>query len=312
MALTYTQITAITEKFFLKNLADNIYGTNPALARLARPGKKMMIEGGEKIVAPIISSAPGEGGAFTDLDTLSTDRTDNISAAEVDWRQYHEPIRVSRLDLLKNAGDAAKLRLVASKIAIAKKAMKDHLGTGLFGSGGSNTLDGLGLVMSSSSTYAGIAVADLATWIAGVVTNSGTNRALTLDLMQQTWGGCSFDEDIPTVIFGKQATVDQVWSLFQPHQRLMSSEMTKLGFENILMFNGAPVIADSHMAANKLYFVNENYFFLGVHQDEDMREEVFEKLESSASMLRRIFWAGNVICTQRRAQGVLEDISVAS
>ena len=119
MALTYTQITAITEKHFLKKLIDNIYGSNALIARLSRPGKLQLKDGGTSIVAPVINSKPTSGGYFNDLDALSTDRTDNITAAEIDWKQLYEPIRVSRKEMLQNNGDAAKLNLVASKVQIA-------------------------------------------------------------------------------------------------------------------------------------------------------------------------------------------------
>lgn len=317
MALTYGQITAITEKKFIPKLIDNVYKSNPILARLTRPDKILLLDGGEKIIQPIISSKPNteNKGYFNDLDTLSTDRTDNISAAEFAWKQIQEPIRISRLDMLKNSGDASKLKLVMSKMKIGEKNIKENIGYGLFSDGtefGAKILTGFAAMISESSTYGGIAVADLADWAAKVSDNSGTARPVTLALMQAVFGDCTEESDHPTLLTSSQLIQNQVWSLYQPTQRLMNQEMGKLGFTNVLEFNGVPLIVDSHNAAGEILFLNEDYVQLAVHRDENLRSETIERMETSASMLSRIFWAGNVVCSNRRFQGKLDDLSYAS
>ena len=319
MALEFAQIDAITERHFIPKLVDGVYNSKAFTARLARPEKLQLKDGGLEIIAPVINSKPGSGGYYDDLDTLSTDRTDNLTASKHSWRQLYEPIRVSRKEILQNSGDAAKLSLVKSKVQIAEKQMKENMGLGLFSDGTGATgalttdqLDGLQAIVSDSSSYGGIAVADFATWAAQVNENSGTDRALTLNLMQNVFGSASQDDDKPTVAVCKQNVYDQAWALFQPHQRIMSEEMASLGFSNVLTFNGIPLIVDSHCLSQAMYFLNEDYVFLAVHKDENMRRETIEKLESSNSMLMRIFWMGNIVCNNRRFQGVLKDIEVSS
>ena len=317
MALTYTQITAITEKKFIPKLVDNVYKSNPIFARFTRPDKLLKVNGGERIVQPIISSKPSTSnkGYFSDLDTLNTDRTDNITAAEYFWKQNQEPIRVSRLEMLKNNGDAAKLKLVMSKTMIAEKNIKENLGYGSFSDGtefSSKIITGFAAMISESSTYGGIAVADLADWVAQVEDNSGTARPVTLALLQRVFGLCTQESDKPSMLTCKQAIFDQIWSLYQPTQRLVSAEMSKLGFDNVLEFNGQPIIVDSHNAAGEVLFLNEDYVQLAVHPEENLRSETIERMETSASMLARIFWAGNIVCSNRRFQGKLSDLSYAA
>lgn len=131
MALTYSQINAITEKHFVPKLVDNVYASNALLSVL----DKEMIDGGEKIIAPIISSTPSSGHFYSGFDTLNVTPTDNISAAEFDWKMLFEPIKISGLQELQNAGDAAKLKLVASKMMVAEKNFKENLAVGLFSDG---------------------------------------------------------------------------------------------------------------------------------------------------------------------------------
>jgi len=319
MALSYSQLDSITEKKFIKKLVDNVYDTNALLARLTRPEKIMLKDGGTKIIAPIIKSKPGVGGYYSDLEELDISHTDDITAAEFEWKQIYEPIRISRADILKNSGDAAKLNLIASKVKIAEKNIKENLGVGLFSDGTASTgalttkqITGLQATIDTSSTYGGIAVADLAEWVAVSKNNSGTDRALSMPLMQQAFGAVTYDDDKPTVMVCRQNVYDQLWSLYQPHQRLMSKEMAQLGFEDVLVFNGKPVIVDSHCEAQKILFLNEEYLGLAVHKDENMRVDKKESLETSNSMLHKIFWMGNLVCNGRRYQAELSDIEVAS
>lgn len=315
MALTYDQITAITEKYFVPKFVDNVYGSNALLARLSRPDQLETFDGGERILAPVVSSKPGAGGYFTDFAALNTSPSSDLSAAEFNIKQLQEPIKISRLQELKNSGKAAKLKLVATKMGIAEMNMKENLALGLFSDGTASTgalttdqLTGIRLIMSTSATYGGIAVADMAEWVAVVKDNSSTNRALSLNLMQSTWGACSYDSKVPSVLCANQNIVDVYWGLLQPHQRLVSEEMRGIGFNNILEFNGAPVLVDSHQEANTMYFMNEEFLKLYVHSSENMRFEKITQIEGQAATLGRIYWAGNLVCNGRRYQGKLADL----
>lgn len=217
--------------------------------------------------------------------------------------------------MLKNNGDAAKLKLVMSKTKIAEKNIRENLGYGLFSDGteySSKIITGFGAMVSDSSSYGGISISDLPDWAAKIEDNSGTARAVTMALLQRVDGLCTEETDTPTFLTCKQAIYDQIWSLYQPHQRLHNAQMAKLGFSNVLDFNGKPIITDSHNADGEILFINENYVQLAIHKEENLRSETIERLETSASMLARIFWAGNLVCSNRRYQGKLKDLSYAS
>lgn len=311
MALTYAQLGAIATNTIDKSLTDNVYSATPVLKRLTDKAKK--IDGGLKIQVPVISSTTGAGGSFSDLDALTITRTDNMSAAVYDWKQYYEPVRISQYDIAVTSGDAGKLDLVASKIKIAQSNFAENLSTGIFsdGTGNSNkVITGFAAMMSASSTYGGIAPADMATWAAKVLGNSGTDRALTLALIQQLDGQCTDGKDAPSLFVSQQAVFDEAYALFTAFQRIESEEMGKLGFKS-LMVNGKPLVVDSHAPAKSILAVNEEYVNLYIHKDHNMRKEHHSALESSDSMLTKVFWMGNLGCSQRRRQGILKDIATA-
>ena len=317
MTLDLNQLSAITEKKFVPKLQDNVYGTNPVIARMTRPGKKQTYSGGTKIVVPVISSVTGSSNKYFDnYDTLDTSPTDNISAAQFDHKQLFEPIKISRKEELISSGDAAKIKLVAAKMKIAEASMRDNLALGLFSDGTAGTgalsakqLTGFRAMLSTSSTYGGIAVADLATWVAQIDGNSGTNRAISLNLLQKTFGACTFEDMKPGFLTCLQNIHDVIWSLYQPHQRLMSKEMESLGFTGVLEFNGAPIIVDSHNPANSVIMINEEVSQLYVHEQEDMRYEKITQIETQAATVGRIFFMGNFTCSGRRYNGQVQDLT---
>jgi hypothetical protein len=312
MALTYAQITAIATAAIEKNFTDNVYTATPVLSRLSKKARKL--DGGTLIQVPVVSSSTGDGGSFSDLDALTISRTDNLSAAVYNWKQYYQPVRISNLDIAKTSGDAGKLDLIAAKIKIGESNMAENLSLGIFSDGTGNSakdITGFAAMISTSSTYGGIAVADMSTWAAQVVSNSGTDRALTLALIQQLDGACTDGKDGPTLFVSQQKVYDEAYNLFTAFQRIESEEMGKLGFKS-LMLNGKPLVVDSHAPAKTMLALNEEYVGLYIHKDHDMRKEHHSSLESSDSMLTKVFWMGNVGCSQRRRQGKLSDIQVAS
>ena len=309
MALTYDQISAIATNLIDKKLTDNVYAATPVLARFKAKSKK--VDGGKAIQVPVISSSSTSGGAYTDLGALTVSRTSNISAAVYSWRQYYEAIRISQLDLMQTMGDAGKLDLVKAKLQVAELSLADKLSTGICGAGGSDTIDGFQAMIAASGTYAGIAPADMASWVSTVKANGGTNRAITLGLIQSMLGGATYGSAMPTLLVSKQNVFDEVYNLFQPHQRIESEEVGKLGFKSLVV-NGIPLVVDAHCKANALQAINEDYAQLVIHTQGDMRKVHHPFLEDTDSSLHKIFWAGNLTCSSRRNHGELSDISVAA
>jgi hypothetical protein len=311
MALTYSELNSIATNAIEKTLTNNVYSSTPMLKRFSDKAKKL--GGGLQIQVPVISSKPTGGGSYSDIDALTISKSDNMSAAAFNWKQYYEPIRVSQLDIAKTTGDAGKLDLIASKIKIGESNLAENLSAGIFSDGTGNSgkdITGLAAVLSAASTYGGIAPADMASWVAQVLANGGTPRALTLALFQQLDGACSDGKDALTMFVSKQNVYDEAYNLFTAFQRIESEEMGKLGFKS-LMINGKPLVVDSHSPAGSVIGLNENFINLYIHKDHNMRKEHHSSLETTDSMLTKIFWMGNLGCSQRRRQGVISDIITA-
>lgn len=305
MALTWDQVSGITEKKFIPKLADNIFDSNPMLKRMKEKSYEKL-DGGTSIMVPLNYAQTASSGWYTGSDTLSVSDNEAMTSAEYFWKQSYANITISRLDELKNSGDAQKISLVKSKTQIAEKTLSDILGTAIYNDGTTaNAFIGLRAIINTSSTVGGISQTTYSWW-AGQL--DGTTTTLSMSALQTQWNAATIDADSPTVIMGTRANYNRYYALLQPQQRFMDSETAKGGFSS-LMFNGIPFIADSHVPANNIIMINEKYLYLFVHKDEDFRFSGFEKPDSQNVKLGQVFFAGALGSSNNRLHARLSAIT---
>lgn len=303
MALTYDQLTAITRKHYIPVVVDNIFKSNPLFWRMSQKGQTL--QGGTSIMQPLAYAQISTGGSYSGYDTLDTTATEEITSAEFDWKQYYTNVTLDGLSQLKNSGDAAVIDLLAAKMQIAEHTLRDLLGTGLFSDGTTNSskvVTGAKAAVDDSSnidTYGGIQ-RSVYTWWKSVY--DGTTTTLTLPVMQTMDGNTTIDADVTTIIITTQTLYNAYWTLLQPQQRFADDDLAKGGFKNLL-FNGKPVVVDSHCTANYMYFLNENYLDFVTHKDRNFITTPFQKPINQDCIVAQIFWAGNLTSSNCRMQG---------
>lgn len=296
MALTYDQISAITQKKWIPKMYDNIFDSNPLLYRLKKNSYKKL-DGGTSIMVPLNYAQNSASGWYAGADTLSITDNDVITSAEYSWKQLYASIVIKRDDELKNSGDAAILNFVKQKVEISEKTMADLLGTSLFNAGtDAKAIGGLRLIVNTTSTVGGISQTTYSWW-AGQV--DSTTTVLTIPALQTQFTAASVDSMVPSVVVGSRANYNRYYHLLQPQQRFMDEKMAKGGFES-LMFNSKPFIHDSHVPANHVFMLNENNLHLCVHKQEDMRFSPFQKSINQNVKIAQIFWMGNLASSNNR------------
>lgn len=305
MALTWDQVSGITEKKFMPKLYDNIFDSSPLLSRLKKKAYKK-IDGGTSIMVPLEYAVITAAGWYTGADTLDTSDNETMTAAEYAWKQLYANVAITRLDELKNSGDAQKVDLVKSKMKTAEKTMIDSLGVGLYNAGTTaNAIIGLRAIVDAASTVGGIAQGTYSWWQAQEDTST---TAFSIAAVQTQFNAASLNNDAPTVVVATKANYNRYYGLLQPQQRFMDSESAKGGFAS-LMFNGVPFLADSYCPANHIFLLNEKYLQLCVHKDEDMRFSGFQKPENQNVRLGQIFWMGALCSSNNRMHAKLEAIA---
>jgi hypothetical protein len=304
MALTYDQITAITEKKFIPKLVDNIFNSNVLLKKLK--AKEKLQSGGDKVLVPLNYAEVSASGWYQGAETLDTTDNEVITSAEFEWKQLYANISITRRDELRNSGDAAIINFVKSKVEIAEKTIRNNLSTGLYNDGtDAKQIQGLNLMLSASNTYGGIDQGTYTWWQAQVDSSTTT---LTLSAMQSMYGDCGEGTEYPDLIIGDQDMYDRYHALLTPQQRFASEDEAKGGFKSLL-FNGTPVVVDASATSGDMIFLNMEYLDLYPHKDENFRMEPFTKPVNQNVRVGKIYWMGVMASSNNRRHGKLDAIT---
>lgn len=304
MALTYDQISAITEKKFIPKLYDNVFKAVPLILRLRK--KMKLLDGGERVLVPLNYAALSANGWYSGPDTLNTADNDVITAAEFQWAQAYQAISITRRDELRNMGDAAKINFVKAKVEIAEKSLIDLFGAGVYSSGtNSKSIIGTGVFLSASNTYGTINQSTNSWWQAQL---DSTTTTLSISSLQTMWGLTTVGSDSPTVITSLQARYDGYYGLLQPQQRFIDTEVAEAGFTS-LMFNGIPWIVDSKAPTSSINFLNEDYLDLYTHKDENFRFEPFMQPINQNVKVAKLYWMGAFTSANNRMHGIMSAVT---
>ena len=123
--------------------------------------------------------------------------------------------------------------------------------------------------------------------------------------MTRMYGACTIDNDQPDLIITTQAIYDAYETSLQANKRFAGDDaIANAGFDS-LRFKGATVVVDSHCPAGQMYFLNTNYLDFKVHKERNFQFEDFRRLEAKDQIQSRLFWMGQLTCSNPRMMGVL-------
>jgi len=123
--------------------------------------------------------------------------------------------------------------------------------------------------------------------------------------MTELYGALSIDNDSPDLIVTTQVIFDAYESSLQANKRWQGDDtLADAGFQT-LRFKGATVVVDSHCPAGQMYMLNTRYLDFKVHNKRNFAFEPFRRQEASDAMQARIFWMGQLTCSNVRMQGCL-------
>jgi len=292
---------------YRKTLTDNVFTARPLTYFLMDKGRIRMLNGGTKIVEPLIYGTNSTVASYSGYDTLSLTPQEGISAAEYDWKQYAVSIAISGIEEAKNNGEQAILNLLEAKIMQAEESMKEGFNQMFFGDGtgnsGKNWL-GLGAIVESGNTVGGInsASGQGNDWWRSYEEN--TAGALTLAQMTTAYNSVSVGNDHPDMVLTTQTLFEKYESLLQPQLRYTDTKTADAGFQNLL-FKAAPVAYDVHCTAGVVYFLNSKYLTLVGHSDKWFANTEFVRPENLDARYSLIMCYGNLTCRNRAKQGKL-------
>jgi hypothetical protein len=260
----YDRLIGSTLQKYIPTLEDNIFTSKPLLYAITTFGNVVTLDGGVSITQPLMYAELGNQGSYSDSDTFLTAEDEGTTAANYAWKQYYATIRLSNIEIAKNQGASAVLRIVENEVERAELSIAESLDEMFIADGtgnGSKDFNGLGnLVKGNASAVGGInpGGAGNAWWKSQV---QNTNGAITFVALRNLYLACSEGNDFPTNIFTTSALYAKVDALFTTAQRFMDPAMANQGFETI-MFHGAPISFDRNITSGELFMLNLKYITL--------------------------------------------------
>jgi len=288
-------------------LTDNIFTARPLTYFLMDKGRIRMVDGGTKIVEPLIYGQNGTVASYSGYDTISLTAQEGMSAAEYDWKQYAASIAISGIEEAKNNGEAAIINLLEAKIMQAEESMREGFNQMFFGDGTGNSgknWNGLANLVESGNTVGGINSANGQdnNWWRSYEEN--TAGALTLAQMATAYNSVSVGNDHPDMILTTQTLFEKYEALLQPQLRYTDTKTADAGFQNLL-FKAAPVAYDVHCTAGVVYFLNSKYLTLVGHSGKWFQQTDFVRPENLDARYALIMCYGNLTVRNRAKQGKL-------
>jgi hypothetical protein len=324
-----------TDRYFKAKVVDQLFKSNALLYLMRR--NPDLLDGGASIELPHLIAESPDFSWFTEYGDYDVSAVQQFDAARLEWKYGTQPVLISEAEMLKNSSSKLRrMRHVRLKNQAAAKTMADKIATAMFsleygnalaidgidravndnaGSGAESTA--LGFTYSSTPTYAGIT---RATSGVGLLWNSDVDDTTTdtsMGALQQSYGDASEGEDQPTVAVTSQNGFNRYWELLTPTQR-QGTQLDGAGGFKALMFNGIPVIVDSHVPRylgvndtdadndqDYWYFLNLNYLKITAHQDAYFRFRPSPMPINQWVHVGRYYFMGNIVCDAPRFQSKL-------
>lgn len=309
-------------------LADSVTNNNALLYKLKQRGNVKPFSGGNVILQELMytDATTQNAGSYSGYDVIDITPNSPISAAQFDIKQYAAAVSISGLEQLQNSGKEQIIDMLEGRVQVAEAQLMNQISAGIYSDGtgnGSKDITGLAAAVSitpTGGTYGGIVPATWSFWqnVAFDATTTGGAAASAANIqsyMNRVAIQLVRGMDRPDMIVAGNDYYRFYLESLQAIQRVTSESSAAAGFTS-LKYMGAGLNCDvfldggigGQLATDRMYFLNTKYIFFRPHRDRNFvpiggdRQSV-----NQDATVRLIGWAGNLTCSGRRYQGVLDD-----
>ena len=304
--VNFDALLSTTLANYRDQLTDNVFTDRVLTNHLMSKGRIRMLNGGTKIVEPLIYGQNTTVASYSGYDTISLTAQTGITAAEYDWKQYAASIAISGIEEAKNNGEQEIINLLEAKIMQAEESMREGFNDMFYADGTGNSgkdWNGLGNLIEASGTVGNInrATAGNEYWRSYEENTAG---ALTIAQMATAYNTVSVGNDHPDLVLTTQTLFEKYEALLQPQLRYTDAKTADAGFQNLL-FKAAPVVFDVSCTAGVMYFINSKYLTLVGHSGKWFQQTEFVRPENLDARYALIMCYGNLTCRNAKKQGKL-------
>ncbi len=325
MALNLTEIQAATDDYIYNHQPVDIYfKSNVLLFKLLKLGKKY--NGGKKIQTNL-EYGETHSGSYGPKSEMPISKKEIFNAAFFEYAAYFATLTMDMDDELINNGDLAIINLLQGKLKNAEKSIRKTMSTEIYERRSDNLaagsdanakpfnglhdmfgIDSSGNKLADTIQYGEIAAADMPDWKANVITTEKTMSFATMQEIRRTAGLDVTAEGKPDIYITVEDLVDAFERTLQVQARYSDKKLLDAGFDNIL-FKGAPIVPDSKCRSGFIYGLNTRYLDVLTHSKRNFTKPQWQSpIRQPDTATANIRWAGNLVCTNRKAHIVATNV----
>lgn len=265
---SFDQIASTTFKNLEKTIADNV-SSNIPLLRLMRDKGAVVTDGGDSIVRPLLASF-SNAQSYSGSDPINITKSNDISAAEFNWKQTVVPVIIEGIEEARNAGKEKQIGLLDGLKDQAIVSMEDKVSKMMFGDGTGNFgKDMLGLqaivdVAPTLGTLGGISRVANTFWRNYADTSVGAYATYLTAKMSKAVRTCARGNDRTDIIVMDSTNFGYMEAIAEGKAQYANPKLADLGYQ-ALKFQGIDVIYDANCPSGKIYGLNTKYLKLYIH-----------------------------------------------
>jgi hypothetical protein len=324
---------------------DNIFRRSPFWSFMHQQGRKELVDGGVKIQRAVEYAVNGTVKSYNGYDPIDLTPQEHMTSLTDELREVAGSVVISRREERQNSGRAQIMSLLESKINSLDRSFAQRLnemllaptGSGLTaGNAGKDLLPLTEIVSAAANTVHNIVESTNTWWAPKRQTSvseddTTTTWAAFKGELRNFYNDCSKHEGSrPNFILTSQEVHEKYEESLEGQVRYGSTEMANLGFDTV-MLRGAqmawdeicPRMADNAQTAYVLhnagtadehvaFFLNTDFLKLLVDSQSDLVNRPFMDSVDQTAKSALVIFMGQLICTNRRTQGVLAGITPAS
>jgi hypothetical protein len=308
-------VNAISQKFIVPVLGDNVFKPSPVFWALTREGKRF---GAGELIFPEIYQEELPGGAYYGDQLLDTSVVDSVQPANQQWKPYRQPVVIPITDIILNRGGSNNLDIIRAKFQTASGSFLQKLSRALWHSSPQNTsldVDDLNSwVVTTTNTIAGINRALSAnSWWLPATSVSGSSTALSSTIAEAPYQSVTWGYDEPDLFVMNRTSYAAFKNNFVSNirfgQGMQDDEALQVGFRNHFLFNNAVTVADYFATANQALLLNSKYIFPVFHEADYFNVDPFLKPSNQRVLVSCMYLTWNLSCISPRMNVAITSIT---
>lgn len=335
-----TLLSLTADHYYKSGLVhDAIFKSNPTFAELNKKGIKKMVDGGARIQVNLMYGKNATVDSYSRYGLIDTAPQDGIEPAIYQWAQYAGTISIDGLQEAQNRGKSEIQKILREKVTQLTMSFSEKMNADLWdlsgytvanattGNGGKN-INSIPLFVqgdpTATSTVGGIDQATNSWW--QNKTKNATDAGTFLNLQQELrtlYNNCSKGYGgAPDMIIVDQTTFENYETGMDTKTRYEYTDTASVGFENI-KFKGAKMFWDEHVpdpeagvnwdgvvTDGAAYMLNTKCLDLICLKGKDFAPLGFDRPTNQDARTGMWVFYGQLVCSNRRKLGVLEDIDL--